>query len=298
MTNFNVKFQAATQTRYFAYATIDQLKAAAAAVSTAQEPIIQSRVDTIVRGIVKQGQLWQYPVIAILNDVGHLVSGRHRAVAIATICENYYINATGKLTLIPEGGMPAEGDAIDGNVVCEYIEVSSKEVLAHLQESFNGSRSMTPAEKLTVKASYAKLTSGEAVKQKFARLLVAAIDCTFQTGLSIATNVGTKASGMQYATDAQLELLTAEFVEYTENNEESVPTNMAREYKVLVDAVCYQEVEAFNAQGEPESMALINEWANNLAKPVKTVKVTTSDLMARLQAAEAAMAAAGLSLPA
>jgi hypothetical protein len=73
---------------------------------------------------------------------------------------------------------------------------------------------------------------------------------------------------------------------------------MAREYKVLVDAVCYQEVEAFNAQGEPESMALINEWANNLAKPVKTVKVTTSDLMARLQAAEAAMAAAGLSLPA
>jgi abortive infection bacteriophage resistance protein len=103
---------------------------------------------------------------------------------------------------------------------------------------------------------------------------------------------------MQYATDAQLELLTAEFVEYIENNEESVPANMAREYKVLVDAVCYQEVEAFDAQGEPESMALINEWASNLAKPVKTVKVTTSDLMARLQAAEAAMTAAGLTLPA
>jgi hypothetical protein len=298
MTEFNAKFQAATQDRYFAGATIDQLKAAAAAVSTAQEPIIQSRVDTIVRGIVKQGQLWQYPVIAIMNDVGHLVSGRHRAIAIATICENYYVNATGKLTLIPEGGMPAEGDVIHGNVMCEYIEVTSKEALAHLQESFNGSRSMTPAEKLTVKASYAKLTPGEAVKQKFARLLVAAIDCTFQTGLSIATNVGTKASGMQYATDAQLELLTAEFVEYIENNEESVPSNMAREYKVLVDAVCYQEVEAFDAQGEPESMALINEWASKLAKPTKVVKATTSDLMARLQAAEAAMAAAGLSLPA
>jgi hypothetical protein len=298
MTDFNTQFQSATETRYFGIATIDQLKAAAAAVSTAQEPIIQSRVDVIIRSIVKQGQLWQQPVIAIMNNVGHLVSARHRGVAIATICENYYINATGKLTLIPEGGMPSEGSRINGNVMCEYIEVTSKEALAHLQESYNGSRSMTPAEKLTVKASYAKLTPGEAVKQKFARLLVAAIDCTFQTGLSIATNVGTKASGMQYATEAQLELLTAEFVEYIENNEESVPSNMAREYKVLVDAVCYQEVEAFDAQGEPESMALINEWASKLAKPTKVVKATTSDLMARLQAAEAAMAAAGLTLPA
>jgi hypothetical protein len=279
--------------------TLDQLKEAAHNVSTAQEPIIDSRVKTITKEIIKDGELWLRPTVAVFDDTHFLVDGRHRNEALDDIATNYYVNALGKIVAIPEGGIPAGGSAIDPLINCNVIKCFSMKTVARLQMAYNGSRSMTPAEKLLVKASSTKLTPSEIVKQSLARKLQTALGVTFQTGLSMASRISAKVKTFIYSTEEQLDELVEMFADYIEAHPENVPGSMSREYKVLVDNVIYQQVSGFDEEGNARTISILESWASSVSKPEKKAPASKTNRMAKqLAVAMQLLKQSGLELPA
>jgi len=277
--------------------TLDQLDAAAHLVSTAQEPIIESRAKTILKGIISDSQLWMRPVVATFGGVAYLVSGRHRSAALSMLVEDYYLNALGKLTRIPEGGIPEGGSELQGLINVEVIACASMKAVAKLQEAYNGSRSMTPAEKMLVKASFTALTPTEAAKQALARKFQAGLGVTFQTGLSIAATMSTKVKHLQYVTEGQADELVEVFNDYITSNPEKVPANLARDYKKLIDLIVAQQVPDFDEEGTATTISIIDSWGSNIQKPEKKATASkTNQLAEKLAAAMKALEAAGISL--
>lgn len=295
-TAINTFFQAQTASNCDVTLTIDELLAAAAAVSTAQEPVIEARANVILKAIIKEKQLWVRPTVAQFAGQDFLVSGRHRVTALSRLAANYYVNAVNAVLPIPEGGIPEGGVTITPIVNCDVVICQSMRAVAKLQESFNGSRSMTAAEKMLVKQSFSKLTPSELAKQSMARKLQAAIGVTFQTGLAVATRISSKVKTFAYATDDQLTALAEIFQEYMTGNPTSVPSNMAREYGVLVDAVIYAETEGFNAEGEVVPMSMIEAWASDVRKPDKVLKAAKNETAEKLALAVAKLAELGITI--
>lgn len=289
-------FQSQTASNCDVTLTIDELLAAAEAVSTAQEPVIEARANVILKAIIKEKQLWVRPTVAQFAGQDFLVSGRHRVTALSRLAANYYVNAVNAVLPIPEGGIPEGGVSITPIVNCDVVICQSMRAVAKLQESFNGSRSMTAAEKMLVKQSFSKLTPSELAKQSMARKLQSAIGVTFQTGLAIATRISSKVKTFAYATDDQLTALAEIFQEYITGNPTSVPSNMAREYGTLVDAVIYQETEGFNAEGEVVAMSMIAAWASDVQKPEKVLKAAKNETAEKLAVAMAKLAELGITI--
>jgi hypothetical protein len=292
----NTFFQSQTASNCDVTLTIDELLAAADAVSTAQEPVIEARAGVIMKAIVKDKQLWVRPTVAQFAGQDFLVSGRHRVTALARLASLYYVNAVNAVLPIPEGGIPEGGVAITPIVNCDVVVCQSMRAVAKLQESFNGSRSMTAAEKMLVKQSFSKLTPTELAKQSLARKLQAAIGVTFQTGLAIATRLSSKVKTFIYATDDQLTALAEIFQDYIAANPTNVPSNMAREYGTLVDAVIYAETEGFNAEGEVVNMSVIESWASDVTKPEKVLKSAKNETSEKLALAMAKLAELGYTI--
>lgn len=292
----NSFFQSQTASNCDVTLTTDELLSAADAVSTAQEPVIQARAATILKAIIKDKQLWVRPTVAQFAGQDYLVSGRHRVTALALLAANYYINAVNAILPIPEGGIPEGGVTIQPLVNCDVVVCQSMKAVAKLQESFNGSRSMTAAEKMLVKQSFSKLTPSEAAKQSLARKLQSGIGVTFQTGLAIATRISSKVKTFIYATDDQLDALTETFQEYVTANPTLVPSNMAREYGTLVDAVLYTMTEGYDADGAVVEMTVIESWASDVVKPEKKLKATNNEMTEKLAIAMAKLAELGITI--
>lgn len=283
--------------------TLDELNQAATNVSTAQEPIITARAATIAKEIAKSKQLWVAPTVARFDNTNFLVSGRHRVAALTELVNTHGLDAKGLLCAYANNkwagaGEPPALTPLTPLVNVEVIECHSMKAVAALQMAYNGSRSMTAAEKLVVKASHTKLTPSEAVKQSMARKFQAACGVTFQTGLAMATAMGTKIKGMIYITDAQQNEAVDEVANWMNANPTLVPGNMALKYRDVIDAVCYQAVAGFDAEGTAIESSWIAEFASQIEKPAAAPKkASTSELADKLAQAMAMLAAQGLALP-
>jgi hypothetical protein len=285
-TNFYSVFQTrVSSTCSLVEMTTVQLEDAFSNVATAQEPVIESRVNTLVSKIVKDVQLWIEPTVAMLDGKAHLVSGRHRYTAIDQICATYVLTDSGKLILRDKLAEGASYTEILPTIKVNVLTVNSTADLAHLQMAYNGSRSMTTAEKLLVEAAYAKPSALNRVKMSFARRLQADIGCTYQTGLAMATACSAVLKGVfVYATEDQLEELAGHISEWMGSFPDAVPGNMAREYRVVIDGTFAMLVDYPNEDGEVEEITLADYYRQEMRKPVKTAKQSSQSQIEALKA--------------
>lgn len=257
-------------------------------VATAQEPINPANVKKLVTSIVKDKQLWQHITLAECNGVYYTVSGRHRATALQEIVDNYGLSAENKLVKrTPENETFLT--SIDPHMEVVLIKVLAPSDVAHLQVTANGSRSMTSAEQLVTKSWHTKLSPKEAIKMQLGRKLHEQLGVSFQTGVSMVSKMSTAIKTLAYADDSQCDEIVAYFQSYMAGNSEGVPSNMARDYGVLVEMVLSQEIEVENDEGVDVSMSLAEYFSNTIEKPVKKTRSAKADKAAETIAKLTAM---------
>lgn len=294
MATFNELFQSAATFESTAF-DLDTLHAAAEAVSTAQFEVNPKRVETLVKSILKAGSLWVAPVVAVLDDVYYLVSGRHRLWAIDHISENYRINHANKLIQInldnPE--VYADFEPIFGKVDVQVITVSDRVALNELIIAYNGSRSMTAAEKATATVDAGKASDLTAKKLRWSEQLrdVFPIAITQQSALQIAGALFSSKGytpGANRATPEQLEQMATAFAAwFAAQPDETLPTNFARSTAAIWGLFIPTVLEAFNA-AIPEKVAAVK-----VARVAKGNQML-AELQAQLEAATAKLAANGI----
>lgn len=169
--------------------TLDELETASELSSLSQVPLVETRVNKLVKDIAKQKQLFQFPVVAYVaveddeEPEYHLVSGRHRIAAIAEIVRNWGETASGTWTQVVTEAQRETGalSFVEGIVEVLLIECADKRTLGELVLTYNGSRSMTAAE-----SSLTNIESGSASKR-----------CKFQTGLATDLHVSVPSLSFQ-----------------------------------------------------------------------------------------------------
>jgi hypothetical protein len=246
------------------------------------------------------------PVIARVGETGedHLVSGRHRTGAIAHICTKYGVTAAGKIVEL--GRVDATGavipdpehSTISPEVKVLRIVVPDMVALSALQQTFNGSRSMTDAEKILVEAAATgKLSPAKQAKMSLVTLFQSkGLFSTFQISLAVATSIATALGDTAKYLDKQLgetenpyssslkvklewdtdktacEYIVNEFAEYMATFPDNVPSNMGLHYKQLVSSVLLQEVELEDENGDEYVAPLLHDIATQFHQPEKAVK--------------------------
>jgi uncharacterized protein with GYD domain len=286
--------------------TIAELEEAAHRVSTHQVPLIATRVATIKSNIVKTKQLWQVLVLARITESGedYLVHGRHRTAAIAEICNNYGVTASGKIVELgrfDKDGQPIpnpDHTKIEPAVSVLRVVVPDMETLSALQETFNGSRSMSPAEKILMEAAAkGALSPAKEAKMKLVtEFMTKGLFSTLQIALGVATAVqsalanpdkyldkvlGEVENPYAFSTKTKLEwdvdgdaigAICLEFAEYMELYKDEVPSNMGLNYKGLVNKVLTQGVSLTDENGDEYIGSLLESIAALLPAPEKATK--------------------------
>lgn len=299
---FSSVFQSAVSYSTDDRMTAEQLLSAFDNVATAQVDIIPTRVDKIVKSLVKEGQLYIRPTVAIFDDKAFLVSGRHRTQGILEFCRSYGLNAAGKVVKYTGDINDQALTPIEPEILVEVIYAKDMATIGHLQMEYNGSRSMTAAETNLVKETFTKLTALAKIQMAFATKIGNLLPVTFQTALSIAKTVSTAFPKLfVYSTDEQLETLSIMLYNFYSDNvddEEIVPNNMARNYKKLVTAFLDSELGTDNTDedGEQYTDTVRNIYASGLVKPDKAAKANSKvdELKAQIEALTAKLQAAGV----
>lgn len=257
-------------------------------VATAQVDILPTRVNKIVTSLVKDKQLYIRPTVAVFDSKAYLVSGRHRAQAVIEFCDTYGMNAAGQPVKYTGDINDTALEPIIPEIYVEVIHVNSFQMVGHMQLEYNGSRSMTAAEKNLVQSTFAKLTALAKVQMALANRVKDSINVTFNTALSIAKALSAAfPKQFVYSTDEQLDLLSSwlvDFYEANESNEEIVPGNMARSYRKFVEAFLNYEVPTGELDQDDEEYtdSVKNLYGSGLVKPEKVAK--SNSKVAELQA--------------
>jgi len=302
MVKFNELFQTQVNAGASQVLTYEEMQDAIAATSTAQVEVIESRVESLVKAIVKDGQLWIAPTVAMINGepTVYNVSGRHRSEAAREICERYVVNAKGKVVPADKVGESDDYEEIEFALDCNVITVPDKVALNAVILAFNGSRSVTAFEKLVSRSDAGIATPAEDVKYSFSVELYNAISpyvrITMQTCTAIATSVLAMAgTAAKYATIEQLQELAAHFGEAVKANPTGVPSNFARNFKEWSTPIAETQVTGIDKEGDEYDTTLIEEWSSRLAKPTKAKKGSkTEQLAAQLAALQAQLAQLGV----
>jgi ParB-like nuclease domain. len=287
MATFNQLFQNATTFESIEF-ELETLHEAAEAVSTAQFDVNPKRVEALVKSILKAGSLWVAPVVAVLDDVYYLVSGRHRLFAIDHISTNYRINNKGTVVKVnlenPE--VYADFEPIFGEVDVQVITCEDKVALNELIIAYNGSRSMTAAEKATATVDAGKASNLTAKKLRWSEMLrdMFPITITQQSALQIA---GALFSGKGYtpgavrATPEQLEQMAQSFSAwFAAQPEGCLPTNFSRSTAEIWGMFIPTVLESFNA-AIPEKVAAVK--VARVAKGNKMLEELQAQLAAMQQ---------------
>lgn len=236
---FNSKFQQSVKFHEIATFSLHTLALALEQASNHQFPVNPTKVGAIVKSLVK-GELLVAPKLAFITgepEVLHIVSGRHRVSAIKQFVEQYGVKADGKVVAITEA-KKENVDRIEGTVECCVYEVPNLATLGALMMAENGSRSMSSAERAVVKLRGAVATPGEMLKVRISNIFITAIpQLTAPTAMSIAAKLTTAVKGIKSATNETIEGIAETFSEYMTENPKAVPSNLARDYGLLVDAV-------------------------------------------------------------
>jgi hypothetical protein len=276
---------------------METLQAAADAVSTAQFDVNDKRVESLVKSIVKDGNLWVAPTVAVLDDTYYLVSGRHRVAAIEYICYNYRINNVGKLIRInhenPE--VFAEFERVTPEVECSVVTVTDKVALNALIVAYNGSRSMTAAEKATATVDAGRASDLTAKKLHWSSMLrdLFPVNITQQTALQFAGCLFSSKGytpGANRATPEQLETVATAFATWyeTASLQAEFPTNISREYTTVWAMFAPSVMEGFNAA--------VPAKAEPKAKAIGKAEQMIAELQAQLMARDNVLAANGLNV--
>lgn len=272
----------------------------------AQEPVIESRLKSLVSSIIKDQQLWQLPEVAYLasDDIYVLVSGRHRYYAAHKVCTQYGLNAKGKIVSL-EGGENPDVETFDDEMKVRVVTVPDKKSLVLYLQSANGSRSMTTQEKNIGKEFADMLTPLEQLKLKLAKrieslfkingLVVTANTCR-DIAVKLAKCVGKK---FAYVTPENIEQLATDFVLFAVDNWDSYESNFARDgYKQACDSfiICDAPDEVLDSDGDVIEDGTYFSWFNSTIKEkTKAKKQTkTQELAAQLAALQAQLASLGV----
>jgi hypothetical protein len=297
MALFSELLQSSAQVNGGAFLELATLQQAADAVSTAQFEVNSKRVDALVKSIVKDGNLWVAPTVAVLDDVYYLVSGRHRIEAVEHICYNYRLNNVGKMVRInhenPE--VFADFERITGEIECSVVTVSDKTALNALIVAYNGSRSMTAAEKATANVDAGRASDLTAKKLQWSSMLRELFPATItqQTALQFA---GCLFSSKGYtpaanrATPEQLEAIAVAFAAWysTASLQADFPTNISREYAAVWAMFAPSVMESFNAA--------VPAKAEPKAKAITKAEQMIAELQAQLMKRDNVLAANGLNV--
>lgn len=289
---FNAKFQQSVKFHDVATYPLSTLQQALDQASNHQFPVNPTKVGAIVKSLVK-GELLIAPKLAFITgepDVLHIVSGRHRVSAVAQFVAEYGIKADGKVVAITEANRD-NVDRIDGTIECTVYEVPNLATLGALMMAENGSRSMNSAEKAVVKLRGAVATPGEMLKVRISNVFITAIpSLTAPTAMAIAAKLVTAVKGIKSASNETIEGIADTFSEYMTENPQLVPSNLAREYGQLVDAVFALEMEYEDDNGEEVTSDYVTYL--NHAIPVvvaeKKSKVKESDAVVKEMMAQIA----------
>ena len=226
--------------------------------STAQYALNTKKAEALVKSIVKTGSLLIAPLMAQLNDVDHIVSGRHRVWAANYICTHYGVNAKGQVVLKSD---TLTLEPIEGEMLIDLCEVTDMSTLAALILAENGSRTMSAPETAAVKASGGYATPGDLLKLRFAPFLDnnltlcdvsgAPIKITAITLGQIAGKIATAVKTLSSATDEQLDTVASNLNEFLNSDDVELPTKFAQHFSPFIAEFLESEVELVDENGEP-----------------------------------------------
>jgi hypothetical protein len=297
MALFSELLQSSAQVNGGAFLELETLQAAADAVSTAQFDVNDKRVESLVKSIVKDNNLWVAPTVAVLDDTYYLVSGRHRVAAIEHICYNYRINNAGKFIRINHENPEVFQDfeRVTAEVECSVVTVTDKTALNALIVAYNGSRSMTAAEKATANVDAGRASDLTAKKLQWSSMLrdLFPVNITQQTALQFAGCLFSSKGytpGANRATPEQLETVATAFATWyeTASLQAYFPTNISREYATVWAMFVPGVMEAFNAA--------VPAKAEPRAKAITKAEQMIAELQAQLMARDNVLAANGLNV--
>lgn len=238
-----------------------ELKLAAEASCTAQEPVKFSRVKALVTAILKDKQLWQPPKLVYITDTQETIAfgGRHRTEAIGIICRDYVVAPTG--AVVPRSAATADCEEIEPTVAVIRATVRTRAEAASLLTSDNSSRSMTTAEKLYTEEFASTLTALAALKLGMTRHISGthvylngeSLEISTQT-IKTMVSALIKAMGQKKAlamTEVQIDELCTEFSDFLEDsdNSQSWDTNFSR-YGHKQAVADFLAAPAFDEDGE------------------------------------------------
>jgi hypothetical protein len=240
---------------YIEYDLADLLEASSQA-STAQYPLNAKKVDSVVKSVVKSGNLLIAPMIASFEGKDYTVSGRHRTEAARIICEKYGINAKGKVVLKDE---VVTLEPITPRVRVDYVVVKDLATLSALILASNESRTMTGPEKSSVKTFGGYATPGDKFKLRFSPILSKALSLTDEGGqpivvtaitlASIASKCASVIKPLKSATDDQLRILASHLNEYL-NDDCALPVKFAQYHGSFIADFLSNDVELVDEDGE------------------------------------------------
>ncbi len=252
MYSFSDKFQSSVKFHSVATYSLSTLLVALDNASNHQFPINETKSGAITKSFVK-GDLLVQPKLAFITgeeDTLHIVSGRHRVTAVKNFTETYGITSAGKVVLITEANRD-NVDRINGDIECLLFEVPNLATLGQLMMAENGSRSMNAAEKAVVKLRGNVATPGEMLKVRVSNVFIQCIpSLTAPTAMGIAAKLVAAVKGIKSASNETIEGIAATFSEWMTENPTLVPSNMAREYGQVVEAVFNLEMEYTDDDGE------------------------------------------------
>lgn len=250
-------FQTKVTSESYVTANISDLLIACENASTAQYPLNGKKRDALVKSVVKTGSLLIAPTLALLNDVEHIVSGRHRTSAAAYICQYYGVNAKGQVVLKSD---TLTLEPIEGEMLIDQCEVTDTATLAALILAANGSRTMSGPETAAVKASGGYATPGDRLKLRFSPFLDnnltlcdslgAPIKISAITLGQIAGKIATAVKTLGSATDEQLDTVASNLNEYLNNDDIELPTKFAQHFAPFIAEFLDSEIELLDENGE------------------------------------------------
>lgn len=251
-------FQTKVTSDSYVTANISDLLIACENASTAQYPLNDKKRDAIVKSVVKTGSLLIAPTLALLNDVEHMVAGRHRTSAADIICRLYGVNAKGQVVLKSD---VLTLEPIEGEMLIDQCEVTDNATLAALILAQNGSRTMSGPETAAVKASGGYATAGDKFKLRFSPLLDnnltlcdsegTPIKVTAITLGQIAGKFATAVKSIASATDEQLDTIASNLNEFLNDDDTELPTKFAQHFAPFIAEFLESEVDLRDADGEP-----------------------------------------------
>ena len=249
-------FQTHVQSESYVEATVTDLLTASANASTAQYPINEKKALALVKSIVKTGSLLIAPLMAGLNEVDHIVSGRHRTWAADYICKNYGVNAKGLVTLKTD---TVTLEPIEPTMLIDYCTVTDAATLAGLILAANGSRTMSGPETAAVKASGGYATPGDKFKLRFSPVLDNNLTLCDEGGMpikvtsitlgQIAGKMLSTVKSLSSATDEQLETVASNLNEYLNSDDVSLPTKFAQYYASFIVEFLSEVIELNDGEG-------------------------------------------------